>query len=104
MADKNKFEQMAWFKRAIDKSIPTTEANETIRTASFEQDGVIYLVPTIRLIDGKLTKIKDPLKYALDKGDFLTGFKNEKEAEDFSKTLSNLVDMKRKENKPVRYD
>ena len=44
MADKNKFEQMAWFQRAIDKSIPTTEANETIRTSSFEQDGVIYLV------------------------------------------------------------
>jgi hypothetical protein len=104
MADKNKFEQMAWFKRAIDKSIPTTEANETIRTASFEQDGVIYLVPTIRLIDGQLTKIKDPLNFALEKGDFLTGFKTEKEAEDFSKTLSNLVDMKRKENKPIRYD
>jgi hypothetical protein len=104
MADKSKFEQMAWFKRAIDKSIPTTEANETIRTASFEQDGVIYLVPTIRLIDGQLTKIKDPLNFALEKGDFLTGFKTEKEAEDFSKTLSNLVDMKRKENKPIRYD
>ncbi len=104
MVDKSKFEQMAWFKRAIDKSIPTTEANETIRTASFEQDGVIYLVPTIRLIDGQLTKIKDPLNFALEKGDFLTGFKTEKEAEDFSKTLSNLVDMKRKENKPIRYD
>ncbi len=104
MADKSKFEQMAWFKRAIDKSIPTTEANETIRTASFEQDGVIYLVPTIRLIDGQLTKIKDPLNFAFEKGDFLTGFKTEKEAEDFSKTLSNLVDMKRKENKPIRYD
>ena len=64
MADKSKFEQMAWFKRAIDKSIATTEANETIRTTSFEQDGVIYLVPTIN--------------FALEKGDFLTGFKNEK--------------------------
>ena len=42
MADKNKFDQMAWFKRAIDKSIPTTEANETIRTSSFEQNMVTY--------------------------------------------------------------
>ena len=102
MVDKNKYTDVAWFKRAINKNTPTTEANETIRTASFEQDGKIYLVPTIRLIDGKLTKIKNPLQYALDKGDFLTGFKNEEEATEFSKTISNVVDMKRNENKRIK--
>ena len=102
MVDKSKYTDVAWFKRAINKNTPTTEANETIRTASFEQDGKIYLVPTIRLIDGKLTKIKNPLQYALDKGDFLTGFKNEEEATGFSKTISNVVDMKRNENKRIK--
>ena len=102
MVDKNKYTDVAWFKRAVNKNTPTTEANETIRTASFEQDGKIYLVPTIRLIDGKLTKIKNPLQYALDKGDFLTGFKNEEEATEFSKTISNVVDMKRNENKMIK--
>ena len=101
--DKSKYTDVAWFKRAINKNTPTTEANETIRTASFEQDGKIYLVPTIRLIDGKLTKIENPLQYALDKGDFLTGFKNEEEATEFSKTISNVVDMKRNENKRIKW-
>ena len=102
MVDKSKYTDVAWFKRAINKNTPTTEANETIRTASFEQDGKIYLVPTIRLIDGKLTKIENPLQYALDKGDFLTGFKNEEDATEFSKTISNVVDMKRNENKRIK--
>ena len=102
MVDKSKYTDVAWFKRAINKNTPTTEANETIRTASFEQDGKIYLVPTIRLIDGKLTKIENPLQYALDKGDFLTCFKNEEEATEFSKTISNVVDMKRNENKRIK--
>ena len=104
MADKEKYLEMPWFKRAIDKSTPTTEANETIRTASFEKDGNIYLVPTIRMIDGKLTKIDDPLNFSLKKGDFLTGFKNEEEATEFSKTLSNIVNQSRKENKKINYD
>ena len=101
MADKNKFMQMPWFKRAIDKSTPTTEANQTVFTSSFERDGVIYLVPTIRMIDGKLVKPKNPLQYAIDKGDFLTGFKTENEARDFSKMISTMIDMNRKENKRI---
>jgi len=101
MADKNKFMQMPWFKRAIDKSTPTTEANQTVFTSSFERDGVIYLVPTIRMIDGKLVKPKNPLQYAIDKGDFLTGFKTENEATDFSKMISTMIDMNRKENKRI---
>ena len=53
------------------------------------------------MIDGKLTKVDNPLQYALDKGDFLTGFKNEQEATEFSKMLSDVVDMKRNENKRI---
>jgi len=94
--------QTPWFERASDKSTPTTEANQTVFTSSFEEDGVIYLVPTIRMNnEGKLFKPEDPLQYAKDKGDFLTGFKTEDEATDFSKMISTMVDMNRKENKKV---
>ena len=103
MADKNKFMQMPWFERATDKSMPTTEANETVRTASFEQDGVIYLVPTIRMNDeGKLFRPENPLQYAIDRGDFLTGFETEGEAKDFSQMISTMINMNRNENKRIK--
>ena len=103
MVDKNKFMQMPWFERATDKSMPTTEANETVKTASFEQDGVIYLVPTIRMNDEcKLYQPEDPLRYAIHRGDFLTGFKTEKEATDFSNMISTMIDMNRSENKRIK--
>ena len=94
--------QMPWFERATDKSMPTTKANETVKTGSFEQDGVIYLVPTIRMNDeGKLFQPEDPLRYAIDRGDFLTGFKTENEATDFSNMISTMIDMNRNENKRI---
>ena len=103
MANKNKFMQMPWFERAADKSMPTTEANETVRTGSFEQDGVIYLVPTIRMNDdGKLFRPENPLQYAIDRGDFLTGFETEGEAKDFSQMISTMIDMNRNENKRIK--
>ena len=75
MADKNKFMQMSWFQRASDKNMPTTEANETVRTASFDlPDGTIILVPTIRLVDGKLEEVADPVGEAMRSNDFLTYF------------------------------
>jgi len=102
MADKNKFMQMAWFERATDKNMPTTEANETVRTASFDlPDGTIVLVPTIRMVDGKLKKVKDPVGEALKNEDFLTGFKDHNEATDFSKMISTMIDMNRNENKRI---
>ena len=102
MVDKNKFMQMPWFERATDKSTPTTEANQTVFTSSFERDGVIYLVPTIRMNDdGELFQPEDPLQYAIDKGDFLTGFETEKEATDFSNMISTMIDMNRNENKRI---
>jgi hypothetical protein len=103
MVDKNKFMQTSWFQRASDKSTPTTESNQTVFTSSFEQDGVIYLVPTIRMNDeGKLFQPENPLQYALDKGDFLTGFKTEEEATKFSNMISDMVGMNRNENKRIK--
>ena len=103
MVDKNKFMQTSWFQRASDKSTPTTESNQTVFTSSFEQDGVIYLVPTIRMNDeGKLFQPENPLQYALDKGDFLTGFKTEDEATKFSNMISGMVGMNRNENKRIK--
>ena len=105
MADKNKFTQMPWFERAIDKSMPTTEANETVRTASFDlEDGTIILVPTIRMIDGELIKVEDPVGEALKNEDFLTGFKDHGEAKDFSQMISKLINIKRNENKAITND
>ena len=102
MADKNKFMQMSWFERATDKNMPTTEANEMVRTASFDlPDGTIVLVPTIRMVDGKLKKVKDPVGEALKNEDFLTGFKDHDEATDFSKMISTMIDMNRNENKGI---
>ena len=74
MADKSEFENMSWFQRATDKSMPTTEANETVRTASLKNK------------------------------DFLTGFKNHEEATNFSQMISKLIDMKRNENKALTND
>ncbi len=102
MADKNKFMQMSWFERATDKNMPTTEANETVRTASFDlPDGTIVLVPTIRMVDGKLKKVKDPVGEALKNEDFLTGFKDHDEAKKFSQMISTMIDMNRSENKRI---
>ena len=103
MVDKNKFMQMPWFERATDKSMPTTEANETVRTASFDlPDGTIVLVPTIRMIDGKLKKVEDPVGEALKNEDFLTGFKDHGEAKDFSQMISTMIGMNRNENKRIK--
>ena len=48
-----------WLMRAMNPSTPTTSDNETVRTISYEQDGVSYLVPTIRMVDGKLKRYND---------------------------------------------
>ena len=68
MADKSKYAEMPWFKRAIDKSISTTES-----IALLNQD--ICRAPAGAL-----------------------------QISSFSKNLSNIVDLKRKENKSISYD
>ncbi len=66
------------------------------------EDGTIVLVPTIRMIDGKLKKVEDPVGEALKNEDFLTGFKDHGEAKDFSQMISTMIGMNRNENKRIK--
>ena len=63
----------SWLTRALNPSTPNTKGNETVRTTSFEYEGKEILVPTIRMIDGKLTRLssKDAFEEALKKKDYL---------------------------------
>jgi hypothetical protein len=82
----------SWLRRALNPSTATTKNNETMRTTSFEYEGKEILVPTIRMIDGKLTKLssRDAFEEALKKKDYLI-FKSPSEATAMSKRLSGLV-------------
>lgn len=83
----------AWLARALDVSTPTTEARESVRTASM--DGRLF--PTIRMMDGKLTKfesVKAAHDYAIKAGDFIQ-FESDDAATAFSKSLSKLIGDKR---------
>ena len=90
MADIN--DLPAWALRALDPNTPMTEARETVRSASF--DG--KLVPLLRMIDGKLTKLKpnDAYDMAVEKGDFIQ-FESDAAATAFSKRLSKMIRNKR---------
>lgn len=48
-----------WLYRAMDPSTPTTKDNETVRTVDYEVDGILYVAPTIRMVDGRLKKYSD---------------------------------------------
>ena len=97
----NDLKELSWFQRALDPNTPTTEANNTVLTSSFEIDGKIILVPTIRMIDGKLIKVEDPVKEAVKNNDFIEGFDTNEEADKFSQMISTLIDNSRKENKRI---
>ena len=90
MADIN--DLPAWALRALDPDTPMTEARETVRTMSMDN----RLFPTIRMIDGKLTKLKpnDAYDMAVEKGDFIQ-FESDAAADAFSKRLSNMIRHKR---------
>ena len=90
MADIN--DLPAWALRALDPDTPMTEARETVRTMSMDN----RLFPTIRMIDGKLTKLKpnDAYDMAVEKGDFIQ-FESDAAADAFSKRLSNMIRNKR---------
>mgnify|MGYP001206882404 FL=1 len=93
-----------WIKRALDPSTPTTEAMETVRTASGEYQGKEILFPTIRLIEGKLINLGEKaMDYAIEKGDFIS-FNTPDEAKAFSTGLSSMIDLARNTNKAIRYD
>ena len=90
MADIN--DLPAWALRALDPDTPMTEARETVRTMSM--DGRLF--PTIRMIDGKLTKLEPNNAYdmAIDRGDYIQ-FESDEAATAFSKRLSKMIDRKR---------
>ena len=82
----------AWAQRALDPDTPMTEARETVRTMSIDN----RLFPTIRMIGGKLVKLKPEQAYdmSIERGDYIQ-FDSEAEATAFSKKLSKMIDRKR---------
>ena len=86
----------AWLTRAMDPSTPTTYANETIRTVSFEQDGIEYVAPTIRREKEGLSRLSDEkaIKEAVVRGDAIRVPKGMSGTE-FSKELSKMVEQAR---------
>jgi len=82
----------AWARRALDPDTPMTEARETVRTMSMDN----RLFPTIRMIGGKLVKLKPKQAYdmSIERGDYIQ-FDSEAEATAFSKKLSKMIDRKR---------
>lgn len=95
MADPVTFEQLSrlpWFRRAIDPSSPTTQANESVRTASQQVGDKEILFPTIRMINGQLVKfsIDEAREIAIENNDFLT-FDSPESATEASKFISDLL-------------
>ncbi len=86
----------SWLTRALKPSTPNTKDNETVRTTSFEYEGKEILVPTIRMIDGKLTRLssKDAFEEALKKKDYLI-FNSGSEATAMSKRISRMIGQAR---------
>ena len=73
----------SWFFRAIDPATPTL-------------DGKNFLVPTIRMKNGKLKDYdNDAFKEAVDNQDYVI-LPDDVDPEAFSKTLSNIIDKFRK--------
>jgi len=81
-----------WARRALNPSTPMSEARETVRTMSMDNK----LFPTIRMIDGKLTRLSPDEAYnmAIEMNDYIE-FENEADATAFSKRLSNMIGKKR---------
>ena len=94
-----KIDVPAWFERALDPSTPTTEDQETMRTAStyVEDLGGEVIYPTIRMNKaGRLFKPKDPLKSAMKNGDYIlvegpAGEETAMKATELSKRMSAAV-------------
>tara|TARA_R100000458_G_C8260353_1_gene235925 strand:- start:338 stop:1108 length:771 start_codon:yes stop_codon:yes gene_type:complete len=88
----------SWARRALDPTTPMTEDNETVRTAHAKHSKGDYFIvyPTIRQINGKLTKLSDKVakSKAEELGDFVT-FNNENDALRFSQMFSTEVGRRR---------
>ena len=98
--DKTQFMQTEWFKRALNPKTPATanphQEPHTLLTASYDYKGKIILVPTLRMIKGKLTYVKNPVQIAIDKNDYLEGFSSHDEAKHYSLAISDAINVKRK--------
>jgi len=84
----------AWLKRAWNPKTPMTSQNETMRTATHYDpslDGMM-VYPTIRMVNGKLTKMNDEeaRERAMKAKDYilLPGVKDYKQGARFSQSLS----------------
>ena len=87
----------AWLKRAMNPSTPTTDANETVRTLDFEQDGVSYIAPTIRMGQDGLIRLSasEAIEKALELGDAMRVPEGISPTE-FSKSISDMIGASRK--------
>ena len=90
----------SWIARAMDPTTPTTQFNETIRSASnySPELGGEVLYPTIRYQHqmNRLYKPNDPYKAALDAGDYILvegapGQATGGKADELSKFISNVL-------------
>ena len=88
--------QPAWLLRALDPSTNATEGNETVRTTSSDVDGTEILYPTIRLIDGVLTRLspQEAFQKAMEMQDFIVT-QGVEDATRLSKRISSLIDISR---------
>jgi len=88
--------QPAWLLRALDPSTSATEGNETVRTTSSDVDGTEILYPTIRLIDGVLTRLspQEAFQKAMEMQDFIVT-QGVEDATRLSKRISSLIDISR---------
>ena len=91
-----KKEMADWLYRAMDPSTPTTKGNETVRTVDYEIDGVTYVAPTLRMIDGKLKRYStdDAIAEARRRGDGMRVPKGLSGTE-FSNLLSKRIEKAR---------
>ena len=93
-----------WLKRALDPATSMTKDNESIRGMTGSMDGRQILVPTIRMVDGELVRYEpeEAFKIAREKEDYLVlPAKSDKEAEAYSKELSDEFGRRRFEFEKV---
>jgi hypothetical protein len=91
----------SWFFRAIDPTTPTLDG-KTIFSQTHESDGKNFLVPTIRMKNGKLKDYDNAaFEEAINNQDYVI-LPDDVDPDKFSKTLSNVIDKFRKRPVDVR--
>ena len=89
-----------WLKRALNPTSPMLDNKHTVQTIDVDIGNTSYVVPTIRVIDGKLKRLRpsEAIKMAEDKGDLLK-VPEGMSGEEFSKVLSDLINESRRVKK-----